>query len=317
VAASWLAYLPGGLPPAELRIVISAAALLGLSEETGTLADGEPLAAHIVRDLAYAAGSTWRRLVTDPVTREAIELTSTSYAPPPRLREAVHVRDGTCRAPGSTQPAERCDLDHDLPWDQGGATSAANLSAKSRRPHGHKTRGQWSTTQTPDGTIVWTTGTGRQYRTYPYQYDTTAPGRPTASGCPMAPDRDAIGARRPTSYCASTPTRTRAGGLPIDYRAKGTTPTTRPAPRRGRSRNAPRNQRPPLRLPPSTPPTIADQARPDPDPPPFWPRPAPPPPLARPGRGVRGRQAIASIMVPTARATPGGSSGRPVCASVR
>ena len=193
VAASWLAYLPGGLPPAELRIVISAAALLGLSEEPGTLADGEPLAAHIVRDLAYAAGSTWRRLVTDPVTREAIELTSTSYTPPPRLREAIHVRDGTCRAPGSTQPAERCDLDHDLPWDQGGATSAANLSAKSRRPHGHKTRGQWSTTQTPDGTIVWTTGTGRQYTTYPYQYDTTAPGRPTASGCPMAPDRDAIG----------------------------------------------------------------------------------------------------------------------------
>jgi hypothetical protein len=91
VAASWLAYLPGGLPPAELRIVISAAALLGLSEEPGTLADGEPLAAHIVRDLAYAAGSTWRRLVTDPVTGEAIELISTSYAPPPRLREAVHV----------------------------------------------------------------------------------------------------------------------------------------------------------------------------------------------------------------------------------
>jgi hypothetical protein len=161
--------------------VISAAALLGLSEEPGTLADGEPLAAHIVRDLAYAAGSTWRRLVTDPVTGEAIELISTSYAPPPRLREAVHVRDGTCRAPGSTHPAERCDLDHDLPWDQGGATSAANLSAKSRRPHGHKTRGQWTTTQSPDGTIVWTTGTGRQYTTYPYQYDPTAPGRPTSS----------------------------------------------------------------------------------------------------------------------------------------
>lgn len=90
--ASWAAYFPGGLPPAQLRIVISAAALLGLNEEPGTLSDGEPLPAHIVRDLAYAAGSTWRRLVTDPLTGEAIELSSGSYTPPPRLREALSVK---------------------------------------------------------------------------------------------------------------------------------------------------------------------------------------------------------------------------------
>jgi hypothetical protein len=234
IAASWLAYLPGGLPPAELRIVISAAALLGLSEEPGTLADGEPLAAHIVRDLAYAAGSTWRRLVTDPVTGEAIELTSTSYTPPARLREAIHARDGTCRAPGSTLPAERCDLDHDLPWDQGGATSAANLSAKSRRPHGHKTRGQWSTTRSPDGTIVWTTGTGRQYSTYPYQYDPTAPGRtshePSAPGDTGMPIVSAQAKQAPPDRGGPGQDASEEGrGAPIDYRAKGFTPTTRPA----------------------------------------------------------------------------------------
>jgi hypothetical protein len=261
VAASWLAYLPGGLPPAELRIVISAAALLGLSEEPGTLADGEPLAAHIVRDLAYAAGSTWRRLVTDPVTGEAIELTSTSYTPPPRLREAVQVRDGTCRAPDGAVPAERCDLDHDVPWDQGGATSAANLSAKSRRPHGHKTRGQWSTTQSPDGTIVWTTGTGRQYTTYPYQYDTTAPGRTshevTAPGSPG----DTHGTGESRSHAAASK------GLPIEHRTRGTTPTTRPAPRRGRRPRGPGRQRPEDSA--DRHPTPAHQTRPDPGPPPF------------------------------------------------
>lgn len=279
----WLIYLPGGLPPAVLRVVISAASLLGLTDEPGTLADGECLPAHVVRDLAFAAGSTWRRLVTDPVSGEAIELSSASYVPPPRLREAIQVRDGTCRAPGSSVPAERCDLDHDVDWAKGGVTCAANLSAKSRRPHGHKTRGQWSTVQHPDGSIVWTTGTGRQYTTYPFQYDQGAPGRaaarPAESGFDLSQEKFGLrpagagtsagpgaGARASASDGAATisgEAATAAGpgtvtrsaapdvmhatdvtvakstggkatgpGLPIDYRAKGSTPTTRPAPRR-------------------------------------------------------------------------------------
>ena len=129
-------------------------------------------------DRAYAAGTTWQRLVTDPLTGEAIDLTSTRYRPPPRLAAAVRLRDGTCRAPAALTPADRCDLDHDTPYAQGGTTCAANLSAKARRPHQHKTSGQWATRQDPDGSITWTTGTGRTYTTYPMQYDPTAPGRP-------------------------------------------------------------------------------------------------------------------------------------------
>ena len=185
----WVRYFPGGMPPAEIRVIVPFATLIGdddndsdcegdgVAEEPGTLSDGTALPAHVARELAFAAGSTWRRLVTDPITGEAIELSTTRYEPPPRLREAIQVRDGTCRAPGSMVPADRCDLDHDLPWAHGGATCAANLSAKSRRAHGHKTRGQWTTQQLADGTILWTTGTGRQYVTYPKQYDTSVPGR--------------------------------------------------------------------------------------------------------------------------------------------
>ena len=224
----WVRYFPGGMPPAEIRVIVPFATLIGdddndsdcegdrVAEEPGTLSDGTALPAHVARGLAFAAGSTWRRLVTDPVTGEAIELSTSRYEPPPRLREAIQVRDGTCRAPGSMVPADRCDLDHDLPWAHGGATCAANLSAKSRRAHGHKTRGQWATQQLADGTIIWTTGTGRRYTTYPKQYDTTAPGRG---------DQTAPGRRSPSAPDLEQ-------GPPIDYRRKGSTPTTRPAPGR-------------------------------------------------------------------------------------
>lgn len=224
----WVCYFPGGLPPALIRVTLSAAALLELSNEPGRLADGTALSAEVLRDLAYSLGSTWRRLVTDPVTGEAIELSSTSYAPPPRLREALQVRDGTCRAPGSLVPAERCDVDHDIPWPTG-PTCATNLSAKSRRPHGHKTRGQWATTQTPDGAIVWATGTGRCYTTYPMQYDETAPGRGstggtcTATGSGTTPSDAATAATNVAASLDDHP--------PIEYRPRGVTPATRPGPR--------------------------------------------------------------------------------------
>jgi hypothetical protein len=213
----WVAFLPGGLPPAVVRVVVSAASLLGADEEPGRLENGEYVPAEVVRDLAYGAGSVWRRLVTDPVTGEAIELSTASYGPPPRLREAVQVRDGTCRAPDSHVPARRCDLDHDVDHASGGATRAANLSAKSRRPHGHKTRGQWTTRQSADGTIVWTTGTGRQYTTYPMQYDPQAPGRPP--GRPSSDHRN----RSDAAIVAS------GEAPPVEHSETGRTAATRPA----------------------------------------------------------------------------------------
>ncbi len=162
----------GQLPPARVTVTVSLASLLGISNEPGEVAGVGYLAAGMVRELAYAAGSTWRRLVTDPATGHAIELSTTRYAPGPRLRDAVIARDAHCRAPGCTVPAERCDLDHDVDWTAGGATSLANLSAKHRRHHNHKTAGWWRTEQDPaSGHITWTTWAGRRYETSPKRYD--------------------------------------------------------------------------------------------------------------------------------------------------
>ena len=37
-----------------------------------------------------------------------------------KLAHLIRARSATCTAPGCRRPAARCDLDHTVPWDQGG-----------------------------------------------------------------------------------------------------------------------------------------------------------------------------------------------------
>jgi hypothetical protein len=52
---------------------------------------------------------------------------SPGYRPPPRLHDYITARDLTCRFPVCRQPAWRGDLDHTVPFDDGGLTCRCNL----------------------------------------------------------------------------------------------------------------------------------------------------------------------------------------------
>jgi len=126
------------------------------------------------RELALQAGTIWTRIVTDPLTGRAIEASATTYKVPAAIGEQVNARDRTCRAPGCEIPAERCDHDHTKEWKPGGAggpTAEANLAGLDRGHHNLKTTGFWDSEQSSDGTLTWTTATGRTYTTYPYIYE--------------------------------------------------------------------------------------------------------------------------------------------------
>jgi len=132
------------------------------------------VSARAARELALRAGSIWTRVVTDPLTGRAVGATATTYKVPAGMAAQVRARDGVCRAPGCEIPAERCDLDHSLEWEPGGAggpTAQTNLAALHRGHHNLKTGGFWDSDQCPDGTLTWTTTTGRKVKTYPYVYD--------------------------------------------------------------------------------------------------------------------------------------------------
>ena len=94
------------------------------------------------------------------------------YRPGAELARRVRLRDGTCRHPGCTVPADDCDLDHVVPFNHadptaGGQTVEANLVSQCRRHHRFKTFSDWTYKLEPDGTLIVTTPDGTVMLTRP------------------------------------------------------------------------------------------------------------------------------------------------------
>ena len=100
----------------------------------------------------------------------AHELASLAYRPPPRVAELVAARDRTCRFPPCRRPAEQCDLDHTVPFDQGGLTCTCNIGGACRSHHQLKQHPRWSLSQRAAGIFRWTTPAGRSYVSRPDPY---------------------------------------------------------------------------------------------------------------------------------------------------
>ncbi len=92
-----------------------------------------------------------------------------TYRPGAALDRAVRARDGTCRMPGCTTPAIRCQLDHVTPYPNG-PTSTENLASSCTSPHGFKHHAGWKLTMTADGTCTWSSPLDRTYTTHPQDH---------------------------------------------------------------------------------------------------------------------------------------------------
>ncbi len=138
---TWFRHV-GQPPPAHVTVTVPLTTLLGIDNTPGRAPGHGWLDAARVRDIATRAGSIWRRLVTDPITGTALDLSTTTYRPTQHIRRHVIARDVTCRAPGCTKPADTCDLDHQTPWPTG-PTTPGNLNAKDRAHHHLKTYTIW------------------------------------------------------------------------------------------------------------------------------------------------------------------------------
>ncbi|WP_406817623.1 HNH endonuclease signature motif containing protein [Mycobacterium sp. M23085] len=89
------------------------------------------------------------------------------YLPSKALADFVRCRDLTCRWPGCDRPATDCDLDHTIPYADGGPTHASNLKLLCRTHHLVKTFWGWRDQQLPDGTLILTSTAGHTYVTTP------------------------------------------------------------------------------------------------------------------------------------------------------
>lgn len=153
-----------------LNVVASAQTVYGQSDQPGYLDGYGVIDADQVRELAASASL---RLLENPPVSDAEAL---RYQPSAALERAIRCRDLTCRWPGCDRPASCCDIDHTIPFNHndpanGGLTVPWNLKCLCRLHHRLKTflcgPGGWRDKQLPDGTVIWTSPTGRTYRTTP------------------------------------------------------------------------------------------------------------------------------------------------------
>ncbi|MEO7378020.1 MAG: hypothetical protein ABI074_15285 [Nakamurella sp.] len=89
-----------------------------------------------------------------------------AYRPGASLRRRLRTRDGTCRFPACGMPAERCDLDHVVPYPTG-LTEPGNLISLCRTHHRFKHHGGWRAELRDDATVAWTAPDGRVHVSRP------------------------------------------------------------------------------------------------------------------------------------------------------
>ena len=86
------------------------------------------------------------------------------------LRHLSQVRHATCTGPGCRRPAATCDFEHNIPYETGRRTCLCNGNPKCRFDHRLKQDPRWNAEQLENGTVRWTTPSGRQYTTEPTRY---------------------------------------------------------------------------------------------------------------------------------------------------
>lgn len=180
-------------PAVHVDVLVPLSSLMGVDDSPGDLAGYGAITAEQAR--ALAAGGTWRRLVTDPLTGAVLDVGRTRYRPPPSLRAHVEARDRTCGRPGCVVPAHRAELDHTIPFhgSREGPTSAANLAPLCAADHAAKSLGLLRLEQPEPGVLEWTTAVGQRVRVVPGRDGEIAPldspdsRHPVRAGAPRRP----------------------------------------------------------------------------------------------------------------------------------
>ncbi|GFG88090.1 hypothetical protein MBOU_01320 [Mycobacterium bourgelatii] len=89
------------------------------------------------------------------------------YRPSAGLADFLKCRDLTCRWPGCEVSAWDCQLDHTIPYAQGGPTHAGNMKCYCTFHHLVKTFVGWTEQQLADGTLILTSPSGDTHVTTP------------------------------------------------------------------------------------------------------------------------------------------------------
>ncbi|UFS60079.1 HNH endonuclease signature motif containing protein [Subtercola endophyticus] len=145
-------------------VTVPVMTLLGHSETPASLDGYGPIDPVTARELCRHAPS-FMRILTHPETGATLSVGRDQYRPPADLKLALHVADQTCRFPGCSRRAARCDIDHTLDWQHGGATDFTNLAHLCPKHHHLKHETAWSVSIDRYRTLSWKSPAGKAYAT--------------------------------------------------------------------------------------------------------------------------------------------------------
>jgi hypothetical protein len=149
---------------ASVQIEIPVLTALGVGDAPCELVGCGPIPMETALRLA-ADSPTWTRVMTSPVTGQALAVDS--YRPTAELRRFLGVRDERCRFPGCRRAAARSEIDHTVDAALGGPTVDSNLGHLCARHHTLKHASPWAVEQVEPGVFVWTSPAGHRHTDVP------------------------------------------------------------------------------------------------------------------------------------------------------
>ncbi|MBB4685536.1 hypothetical protein BJY18_003021 [Amycolatopsis jiangsuensis] len=147
----------------EVYLYLDLETYLGLNESPADLVGHGHVPAELARHIATGPDTTLRRVITDPLTGQVIEVGKFRYRPSIDVDEFVRVRDHVCRQPGCPRPALSCVTE---PADSGRPEADSTLSYCIRHRR-LKNRADWEYQVLSGGRLAITTPTGQKVESMP------------------------------------------------------------------------------------------------------------------------------------------------------
>ncbi|MEC3978409.1 DUF222 domain-containing protein [Amycolatopsis sp. H20-H5] len=160
----------GGARP-EVFLYMDFNTYLGLNHNPVEMAGHGHLPAGLARYIATGPDTVLRRIITDPLTGQVLELGRTRYRPTASMDEFIRVRDRECRGVGCSRPAQACGIDHGsypgTDRTNGDPATLGEMVCYCGTEHELRDEPGWHRTLSPDGMLTVTTPTGRSYFSSP------------------------------------------------------------------------------------------------------------------------------------------------------